>query len=139
MKRNVILAITSIFSILLSTFHLADDVRRGYEPGGFKNVSGMLMLTVWLYGTVMLRGSRAGYIIAILGSILGTIQPLAHMMGKGLVGGRVPAYAGMWFWVWTLFAMQVSSIFSLVVAARGVWDPVWGDGRLGGESEKGAA
>ena len=139
MKRNLILTITSVISILLSTFHLADDVRRGYEPGGFKNVSGMLMMAAWLYGATILRGRRSGYVILVLGSLLGTVMPLAHMMGKGLVGGRVPAYSGVWFFVWTLLALQVSSIFSLVVAARGVWNPQWGQGRVFDQPKPGSS
>ena len=135
MKRNAILAITSVISILLSIFHLADDVRRGYELGGFTNVRGMLMMVVWLYGAVMLRGRRSGYVIVVLGSLLGTIISLAHMMGKGLVGGRVPGYTGVWFWVVTVLVLQVSSVFSLILAARGLWNPQWGGGQVGVEIE----
>ena len=38
MKHNVILTITSLLSILFVTFHLADDIVRGFEPGGFSLV-----------------------------------------------------------------------------------------------------
>lgn len=136
MKRNVILAITSVLSIVLSIFHLADDVRRGYEPGGFKNVSGMMMMVVWLYGAVILRGRRSGYVITVLGSLLGTLISLAHMLGKGMVGGRVPAYAGVWFWVWTMLALQVTSVFSLILSVRGLWNPRWGNGRVGEQAKR---
>jgi hypothetical protein len=44
MKRNVTLTITSLLSILLFTFHLSDDIVRGFEPGGFKNIGGVLTL-----------------------------------------------------------------------------------------------
>ena len=50
MKHNVMLTIASLLSILLFTFHLSDDIVRGFERGGFKNVSGVLTLAVWLYG-----------------------------------------------------------------------------------------
>lgn len=33
MKHHVILTITSLLSILLFTFHLADDIVRGFEKG----------------------------------------------------------------------------------------------------------
>ena len=121
MKHNPMLTIASMFAILLATFHIADDVVRGFEPGGFKNVSGILIMFVWLYGTLALAGRRSGYIIVLLGSILGCLMPLAHMRGAGLAGGRVANSSGMYFFVWTLLALGVTSVFSLVLSARGLW------------------
>src|SRR5215216_3922641 len=88
MKRSVMLTITSLLSILLMTFHLSDDIVRGFEPGGPRIITGVLMLVVWLYGTTVLAERRSGYIIILLGSILGSGVPVLHMMGAGLVGGR---------------------------------------------------
>ena len=130
MKRSVMLTITSLLSILLMTFHLSDDIRRGFEPGGFKNVSGVLMLVVWLYGTLVLAGRRSGYIIILLGSILGSGVPVIHMMGRGLVGGRIANSSGMFFWVWTLITLQVTAIFSLILSARGLWGPAMASRRI---------
>lgn len=121
MKDNLTLTITSLLSILFVTFHLSDDIVRGLEPGGFTNVRGVLMLVVWLYGTLVLAGRRSGYIIMVLGSLLGTVIPLAHMRGVGLVGGRVANSSGMFFWVWTMMALHVTAIFSLVLSVRGLW------------------
>ena len=67
MKQHLTLTITSLLSILFVTFHLADDVVRGFEPGGFKNVNGILILALWLYGTLALAGRRSGYILMLLG------------------------------------------------------------------------
>ena len=125
MNRTMILTITSLLSILLMTFHLSDDIVRGFEPGGFKNVSGVLMLVVWLYGTTILAGRRSGFIIVLLGSILGTIVPLAHMRGVGMVGGRMVNSSGRHFFVWTLIALHVTAIFSLILSARGLWSLPW--------------
>jgi hypothetical protein len=121
MKHNVTLTITSLFSILLATFHLTDDIVRGFEPGGFKHISTLLTFGVWLYGTLALRERRSGYIIMLLGSILGTLMPLAHMRGAGLVGGRIANSGGKFFWVWTLIALGVTALFSVVLSARGLW------------------
>lgn len=121
MKQNVTLTITSLLSILLMTFHLSDDVVRGFEPGGFKNVSGMLILAVWLYGTLGLAERRSGYIVILLGSLLGSVVPLAHMRGAGLVGGRIANSSAMFFWVWTLIALGVTAIVSVILSARGLW------------------
>jgi hypothetical protein len=108
------LTLASLASILLATFHLADDVVRGFEPGGFENIRGVLIIAVWLYGTLALAGRRSGYILILLGSILGTLMPLAHMRGAGLVGGRIVVF----FWVWTLLALGVTATFSVFLSAR---------------------
>jgi hypothetical protein len=109
-------------SILFMTFHLADDVVRGFEPGGFKNVSGVLILAVWLYGTLALAERRSGYVLMLLGSLLGSVVPLAHMRGAGLVGGRIANSSGKLFFVWTLIALGVTSLFAFVLSARGLWN-----------------
>jgi hypothetical protein len=119
------LTITSLLSILLMTFHLSDDIVRGFEPGGVKNITGVLMLVVWLYGTTVLAERRSGYIIILLGSILGSGVPVVHMIGKGLVGGRIANSGGIFFWVWTLITLQVTAIFSLILSARGLWSLPW--------------
>ena len=121
MKRSVMLTITSLLSILLMTFHLSDDIVRGIEPGGVKNIIGVLMAVVWLYGTLVLAERRSGYIIMLLGAILGSGVPVVHMIGSGLVGGRIANSSGIFFWVWTLIALQLTAIFSLILSARGLW------------------
>lgn len=121
MKQNVVLTITSLLSMLFLTFHLSDDIVRGFEPGGFKHLSGMLTLVVWLYGTTVLAGRRSGYIIIIIGSLLASLMPLAHMRGVGLVGGRVANSSGMFFWVWTLISVGATAPFSIVLSVRGLW------------------
>lgn len=125
MKESVLLTITSLLSILLVTFHLSDDIVRGFEPGGFKHISGILMLVVWLYGTLVLSGRRSGYIIVLLGSLLGSAMPLAHMRGVGLVGGRIANSGGKLFWVWTLLTLGVIAFFSVILSVRGLWRLPW--------------
>ena len=121
MKNNVTLTITSLLSILLATFHLSDDIVRGFEPGGFRHISGILMMVAWLFGALVLSGRRSGYIIMLLGSILGSVMPLAHMRGAGLVGGRIVNSGGKFFWVWTLIALGVVAFFSFVLSVLGLW------------------
>src|SRR5262245_43909219 len=121
MKQTVMLTVTSLLSILFLTFHLADDIVRGIEPGGVKNYTGVLILVVWLYGTLVLSDRRAGLVIILLGSILGSGIPVLHMMGSGLVGGRPASSGGLFFWVWTLLALGVTSLFSVILSAWGLW------------------
>jgi hypothetical protein len=120
-ERNLILTIASLSTILLFSFHLTDDIARGFEPGGFKHISGILTMVAWLYGTLMLVGKRSGYVVILLGSILGALMPLAHMRGVGLVGGRIAGSSGVFFWVWTLLAVGVTATFSVLLSARGLY------------------
>ena len=131
MNRSVMLTITSLLSILFFTFHMSDDIVRGFEPGGVRNISGVLIMVVWLYGSTVLAGRRSGYIIMLLGAILGSGVPVVHMIGKGLVGGRIATSSGIHFWVWTLITLQVTAVFSLILSVRGLWSLPWRRGVKG--------
>jgi hypothetical protein len=113
------LTITSLLSILFMTFHLTDDILRGMASGGVSNLAGVLILVVWLYGTLVLAERRSGYVIILLGSLLGSGVPVIHMMGKGV--GEIAKSSGGFFFVWTLLALGVTAIFSLILSARGLW------------------
>ena len=44
----------------------------------------------------------------LLGSLLGLVVPVIHMMGKGVgVGGNIAKSSGAFFFVWTLIALGV--------------------------------
>lgn len=124
-KQTTMLTATSLLSILFATFHIADDIVRGFEPGGFKNVSGIMIMALWLYGTLALAERRSGYVIMLLGSLLGSVMPLAHMRGAGLVGGRIANSGGKFFFVWTLLALGVTAVFSVVLSARALGSLPW--------------
>jgi hypothetical protein len=93
-KDTVALTLASLLSIILFTFHLADDIVRGFENGQLANLAALPIFVIWLYGTVMLAERRSGYIITLLGSMLGLLVPLIHMSGKGIAwaaGSAIPA------------------------------------------------
>ena len=119
MKSNVVLTIASLLSILFMTFHLTDDVVREMEPGGISNMVGVLVLAVWLYGTLALAERRSGYVIILLASLLGSVVPVIHMRGAGV--GEIAKSSGGFFFVWTLIALGVTAIFSVMLSARGLW------------------
>ena len=119
MKQTVTLTITSLLSILLVTFHVSDDVVRGMEKGGVSNLTVVPILVVWLYGTLALAERRSGYVILLLGSLLGSGIPVIHMKGKGV--GEIAKSSGGFFFVWTLLALGVISIFSVILSTRGLW------------------
>jgi hypothetical protein len=122
MKETGILVSTSLLLLLLLTFHIADDIVRGFEKGGVSNLTAVPICVVWLYGTVMLAERRSGLIIILLGSLLGLVVPVIHMMGRGVgAGSRIANSSGAFFFVWTLIAIGVTSLFSVILAVRGLW------------------
>ena len=124
MKHSVLLTITSLLSILFSTFHLTDDIVRGFEKGGISNLTAVPILVVWLYGTLVLAERRSGYVIILLGSLLGLAVPGLHMMGKG-VGGEIAKSSGAFFFIWTIIALGVTALFSVILSVRGLWSLPW--------------
>lgn len=121
MNDKLALTIASLLSILLFSFHWVDDIVRGMAPGGISGLGGVLILVVWLYGTLVLRERRSGHVIMLLGSLSGLGVLVMHMRGAGLVGGRIAHSSGVFFWVWTLIALGVTSTFAIILSAHGLW------------------
>jgi hypothetical protein len=113
------LTIASLLSIFFMTLHLADDIVRGFEKGGLSNLIAVPILVTWLYGTLVLAERRSGYVIILLGSILGSGIPVIHFMrAGGVVGGEIAKSSGALFFVWTLIALGVTAVFSVILSAR---------------------
>jgi hypothetical protein len=125
MKESAMLTTASLLTMLLRTCHLTDDIVRGFEPGGPGTLTGVLILVVWLCATLLLREWRLGYIIILLGSLLGSGVPYLHMRGAGMVGGRVANTGGMFFWVFTLIALGATAWFSVILSVRALWTRQW--------------
>ncbi len=122
MKHQVTLTISSLLSILLFSLHWADEVARGIEPGTLSAFGGLLILAVWLCGTLVFADRRRGLVIVLLGAILASGVPVLHMQGTGLVGRRIPANSsGALLWVWTNIALGASGMLSLVLSVRALW------------------
>ena len=121
MKQNVMLTVASLLSILFMTFHLTDDIVRGMEPGTLFDLIPLPILAVVLYGTLVLAGKRSGYVIILLGSLLWLIVLVVHMKGAG-VGGAIAKSSGAFFFIWTLLALGVTALFSVLLSARGLWE-----------------
>lgn len=122
MKDNRLLIMASLLSVLFMTLHLADDIVRGMEKGGVPNLLAVPILVTWLYGTLVLAGRRSGYIITLLGSLLGAGVPVSHFKAAGgVAGGEIANSSGAFFFVWTLVALGVTAVFAFVLSARGLW------------------
>jgi hypothetical protein len=110
MRNNITLTIVSLLSILFMSFHLTHDVVHGVDdPSGIK--IGVLILLVWMCGTVMLAGRRSGYIITFLGGLFAAAMPVIHTN---------PVKWGFFF-VWTLYALGVTGLFAAILSATGLW------------------
>jgi hypothetical protein len=126
MKHNLTLTITSLLSILFFTFHLADDIVRGFEKGGVSNLTAVPIFVVWLYGTLALAERRSGYVIILLGSLLSLAVPVLHMKEKGVgVASGIADSSGGFFFIWTIIALGVTALFSVILSARGLWSLPW--------------
>ena len=119
MKQSVMLMTASLLSILFVTLHTADDIVRGMEPGTLFDLIVVPILVVWLYGTLVLAERRSGYVIVLLGSLVGCLVPVIHLKGAG-VGGAIAKSSGAFFFIWTLLALGVTALFSVVLSVRGL-------------------
>jgi len=120
MKQNVTLTIASLLSVLFMTLHLAGDIVLGMEPGTLSDLIALPILVVQMYGTLELAGKRSGYVIILLVSLLEVLVPVIHMKGAG-VGGEIAKSNGGFFFIWTLLALGVTALFSVILSARGLW------------------
>ncbi len=90
MKQTAMLTTASLLTILLMTFHLAGDILFQMSPAGLSNLFAVFLFVVLLYGTLLLAGRRAGYIIIFFESVLGLVMPVVHMKGtRGVIGGEI--------------------------------------------------
>lgn len=130
MKQSVLLTITSVLSILFCLLHLADDIVYGFEKGVPSNLLVVPIAVIWLYGTLVLTERRSGYVIVLLGSLLGAYVPVIHFrLAGGVLGHEIAKSSGAFFWVWTLIALGVCAVFSVILSAQGLWKLQWGRSR----------
>lgn len=121
MKYDGTVTITSLLTMLLVTLHMAGDIVLGMAPGNLTTLGVVVLVVgVWLYGTLLLPGRRGGYVILLLGSLVGLVVPIVHMKGAG-IGAGVARSDGAFFFVWILLALGVSAAFLLALAVRGLW------------------
>jgi hypothetical protein len=123
MAHQRTLTIASLLSILLFTLHWADEISRGMERGTIDSTwGGLVILFVWLYGTLAIGNRRSGLVIMLLGSVLAAGVPVLHMQGRGLVGGRIAVdSSGAFFWIWTMVALGANGMISLALAVHALW------------------
>ena len=124
MKNSLMLIVTSLLSIFLVTLHLTQDAmhaQAGTGEAAGSTLVAMPVLVVWLYGTLVLGERRSGHIIMLVGALLALLMPAFHVVGAGgMFRGQINKYGDFWF-VWTMHALAITGLFSLILAVRGLW------------------
>jgi hypothetical protein len=126
MKQTAMLTTASLLTILLMTIHMTGDILFRMAPEGLVNLLVVFIFVVQLYGTLVLAGRRAGYIIIFLGSALGLLIPVVHIKGtRGLLGGDIGTSGQAFLFVWTLLALGITATFSIILSARALFSLPW--------------
>jgi biotin transporter BioY len=120
--RRVTLPIASLLSLLLLTLHVTDDIVRGISNAEPSNIA-LIVLTVFLYGTLVLAEKRSGHIIMLLVGLFAAAMPVMHMRGAHY--SEIARSTGGFFFVWTLWALGGLGGLTLILAAQGLWSFSW--------------
>jgi hypothetical protein len=115
MKRNALLVVTSLLSILLLTLHITDDIVRGISKAEASNTA-LIVLVVFLYGTLVLGERRWGYVIMLLVGLFAAAMPVIHM--RGIHYPEIARSTGGFFFVWTLWALGGIGGLTFILSAR---------------------
>jgi hypothetical protein len=119
MKENVMITISSLASIVLTTFHLTGDYALGIEKTGKAIFIVVPVAVVFLYGAVVVAERWPRYIVILLGSLLGLYAVYLHAQSARI--GEIAVSRGGFFYIWVLIALGVTSLFSVILAVRGLW------------------
>src|ERR1700757_2985562 len=119
MKHTTMLTVASLLSLLFLTLHITDDIVRRIAKAESSNPA-LLVLAVFLYGTLVLPERRSGHVIKLLIGLFAAAMPVMHMRGAHY--GDIPKSPGGFFFVWTLWALGGLGGFTLILSARGLWD-----------------
>ena len=118
MKENTILVVTALLSILLLTLHVTDEIVRGISKAEPSNTA-LLVLAVFVYGTLVLAEQRSGHVIMLLVGLFATAMPVIHMREAHY--SEIARSAGGFFFVWTLWALGGLGGVTFILSARGLW------------------
>src|SRR5690349_4881239 len=118
MKQHPTLVVASLLSILLLTLHVTDDIVRGISKAEPSKIA-LTVLTILLYGTLVLAERRSGHVIMLLVGLFAAGMPVIHMRGAHYP--EIAKSAGGFFFVWTLWALGGIGGLTVVLSARGLW------------------
>jgi len=113
-----LLKVTSLLSLVLLTLHVTDDIVRGISKAESSNTA-LVVLVIFLYGTLVLADRRSGHVIMFLVGLLAAIIPVMHMRGSHYP--EIAASTGGFFFVWTLWALAGLGGVTMILSVRGLW------------------
>ena len=105
---------TSLFSVLLLSFHLAQDALHAKPhtvEAGPGNLTAILILVVLLSGPTLLAERRSGRIIMLFAALFAIGMPVLHFN----VGHDWDKHKAALFFVWCLIAVGVNGLFSILL------------------------
>lgn len=114
MTHKKLLVGASLLSLLLLSFHLAQDAlhaRPGSNAAGAGNLTAILILVVLLAGPTLLAERRAGRVIMLLTALFAMGMPVLHFTG----GANWSNHRAALFFVWCLIALGVNGSWSLLL------------------------
>lgn len=108
----------SVLANVLMTLHLAHDALHTRQ--GVSLPLTVAILTVWLYGALMLAERRSGQVMMLAGALVGSAATCVHVLATGgIISSRTTA-GGDVFFVWSLLASGVACALVAVLAAGGL-------------------
>jgi len=116
--NNNLLKITSLLSLLLLTLHVTDDIVRGISTAQSSNTA-LIVLVIFLYGTLALAERRAGHVIMFVVGLFAAAMPVLHMRGAHYP--EIAASPGGFFFVWTLWALGALGGVTMILSVSGLW------------------
>jgi hypothetical protein len=117
MKHNVLLIVASLLTLLFTIIHLTQDVILQAE-GHVKWPIPVVLFAVWLYATLMGSDRIWGYIVMFLMGVIGAGMIIVH--SKAFVVGK----SGGFFFVFTMFTLSATGLFTAILAGRAIWTTV---------------
>ena len=116
MRKNDLLALMSLISLVLLSVHIADDYVQGFDKHVVQNPYGILVLVLWACGIFVFRERVIGRVILLLGGLFAVAMPIIHL------NGHFPAdFAradGALRFIWTLYAVGTTGALAVLLAAR---------------------
>lgn len=119
MNHNRTLTLLSLISIVLMAFHLTGDFVLGLDKGAASPVAAIILI-VWLIGTLVLGGTRWGYVITLLGGLMGAGMPFIHMRGRGITDAIGASTLGIFF-IWGLFLVGATGSVAAILSLQELW------------------
>ena len=111
MKRNLVLIVASLLSLVLMICHLTQDTIRQPE-GSMTYPIPVAVFALWLYATLVASDRIWGHVMMLLSGLFSVAMIVMHARGI------VVSQSGGFFFVWTLFALSATGSLTILLAAR---------------------